>query len=141
MANENAAVEAVDPKQHEPVMVEFTRDGYSRDRVGYGIGDTLEVPRYALPTILKANPPFGRLVSQEELEARTSPEGIEARNEEAARPGSPLIPTLDELPTIPKLDEFLATLTSVDAVRAMQQTDARKSAQEKYEARIAELSQ
>lgn len=44
-----------------------------------------------------------------------------------------------ELPPISKLAEFLEGYDDVDEIRSIQEQDKRKSAQEVYEARIAEL--
>lgn len=45
-----------------------------------------------------------------------------------------------DLPPVSKLEDHLASLTSVDEVRALQNRDERKTALPLYEARIAELN-
>jgi hypothetical protein len=45
----------------------------------------------------------------------------------------------DELPTVDELDSHLASMTTVEEVRALKRRDKRVTAAPKYEARIAEL--
>jgi hypothetical protein len=75
--------------------------------------------------------PISRLADM--LAGKIAPAAVSAR---ASNAGEEEV----TLPTLAELPDHLADLTSVEAVRALQDQDERKGAVSMYEARIAELS-
>ena len=71
-------------------------------------------------------------------QAITDPKGvIDAHTPKAPAGTEPVEET--ELPNVSDLQEHLASITSIDEVKALQAQDDRKTAQPLYDARIAEL--